>query len=361
MKVLLKNICSDRIKEYIIKFVPPIIFDIKRHLSLPRPAYDRVARVCHYNELFVQNNGDVYPCCLVWNRKNMRIGHICDDDLLNKIDRFKGDCFCERYKLISGNGENKKYDMINIELSYKCQSKCAMCCVNAPDYNGKYDLKLFDALQNLITLLCPKEILVQGGEILIQPDSLSWLRNIKKLFPTMNISMVTNGNHLIMADYVCNTINRITVSFVGFQRATYKTIMGMDIEKTKNFCEHIIKSGKTRVYLKYLITPNNLHELPLFLEWAISLAPEVIYFTDANTKKYINEYTLDRYWEKMITRTVQETTRVLLANKEFLEKELNNRFVRISIGGVTTSALLGVNEDYIKENGLEMVLTIDKY
>jgi MoaA/NifB/PqqE/SkfB family radical SAM enzyme len=291
----------------------------------------------------------------------MNIGHLYDSDLLDKIDRFDGNCFCEKYKLTAGKGEKKYYSRINIELSYKCQSKCAMCCVNAPDYGGEYDFKLYGALRTLITSLRPQEILVQGGEILVQPDSLNWLEDIKKSFPLMDIAMVTNGNHLIMADYVCNVINRITVSFVGFQSETYRAIMGMDIEKTKKFCEHVIKSGKTRVFLKYLITPNNLHELPLFLEWAICLAPEVIYFADANTKSYIKENTPDRYWDKIIKRTVKEVTKVLLTNRAFLEKELNNRFERISIGGGMTSVLLGMDESYIEENGLEMVLTIDKY
>jgi pyruvate-formate lyase-activating enzyme len=147
-----------------------------------------------------------------------------------------------------------------------------MCCVDAPSFQGKYDKGNFDMLDTLISALRPNRILVQGGEILAQPDSINWLARLRQGMPNLGMEMVTNGNNIKQIGYVTDTFDRITVSFVGFQPATYKVIMGMNVEMTKRFCVEVIASGKVRVYLKYLITPNNLHELPMFLEWAIGLA-----------------------------------------------------------------------------------------
>lgn len=353
------------IKEKLKWFIPPIILEIKRYFYSPQADVKNIAscteRACHYNELFVRSNGDVYPCCLVWNNNKLKIGHLSDSDILNKIENYSATCSCERFKLITGKGGTKNYSLLNIELSYKCQGQCAMCCVNAPDYIENYNTSYFDILGNLISSLSPKELLVQGGEILVQAESIEWLTKIKQATPEMSISLVTNGNNIKMVDYVSRTFNRITVSFVGFQPATYKTIMGLNIETTKQFCEKVIRQGNTRVYLKYLITPNNLHELPLFLEWAIRLAPEMIYFADANTRQYINENTNDHYWAKIIDRTLKEITKVLRSNKEFLESELNNRFEYIGIGGESTRCLFSIDNKYIVANDLTKILKIDKY
>ncbi len=300
----------------------------------------------------------MYPCCLVWQTDHLKIGHLSDPNLIQKIASFHGRCNCERYRLVSGLGCNKSYDLLNIELSYKCQAQCAMCCVDAPSFQGKYDKGNFDMLDTLISALRPNRILVQGGEILAQPDSINWLARLRQGMPNLGMEMVTNGNNIKQIGYVTDTFDRITVSFVGFQPATYKVIMGMNVEMTKRFCVEVIASGKVRVYLKYLITPNNLHELPMFLEWAIGLAPEVIYFTNAGMRQYINENTGDQYWVKMISRTRQELTSVIVKHREFLESQLNKRFMYIGVDGAHTGELLGINQSYIADHGLSSIVTM---
>lgn len=362
---------SARVKHCVKQVVPPIVLDtgkfLCRYLAERRlrtggdcTPVRPIERACHYHELFVRSSGDVYPCCLVWHSAHLRIGHISDPDLLQKIKSFHGRCSCERYKLVPGIGRNESYDLLNIELSYKCQAQCAMCCVDAPSFRGTYDKGNFDLLDGLISALRPRRILVQGGEILAQPDSMGWLTRLRQSMPSLAIEMVTNGNSVRQVGYVTNTFNRITVSFVGFQPATYRIIMGMDVEMTKRFCVDVIASGRTRVYLKYLITANNMHELPMFLEWAIGLAPEIIYFTDAGTKHYINENTNDQYWAKMISRTRQAVTDVILKHREFLEAQLGGRFMYIGVDGMHTAELLGLTERYIADHGLAKVVTMMK-
>lgn len=59
-------------------------------------------RPCHYRELFVASNGEVYPCCLTWNNPALRIGHITDPDLEKRLLAFDGLCRCSSFTLRKG-------------------------------------------------------------------------------------------------------------------------------------------------------------------------------------------------------------------------------------------------------------------
>lgn len=97
-------------------------------------------RPCHYQELFVKSNGDVFPCCLTWNRKSMVIGHITDFDLTEKIMTFSRICSCERYRLRKADVKDRQnYSILNLGLSLACQANCIMCRVNAPSWREKYE------------------------------------------------------------------------------------------------------------------------------------------------------------------------------------------------------------------------------
>ena len=57
--------------------------------------------------------------------------------------------------------------------------------------------------------------------------------------------------------------------------------MGLDIEKTKRFCEIIKKTGKTNLGVKLLNSPISISETPEFLEWAFSITPKCIVIQNA--------------------------------------------------------------------------------
>jgi pyruvate-formate lyase-activating enzyme len=136
---------------------------------------------------------------------------------------------------------------------------------------------------------------------------------MRRRFPDMEITLVTNGNADIDAvPIVSDTFDRVVISIYGFQPETYRKITGLDLDKTLRFAEELIKNGRCKVNLKYLTTPINLHETNLFLHWASRLLPERIIMADSNISQYINTGTSDRFWEKIEERTrisVQEELR----------------------------------------------------
>jgi len=314
---------------------------------------ERKERVCHFNELYITHKGNVFPCCTVWNRPDMKIGHVDDEKLLESIEGFYSGCTsCEEFKLKKGSPQDKKEYCFNIELSLACQGKCAMCCVEAPSWKGKYDY--YESCTKIIDLLKPKELLLQGGEVLVQKKSLEWVAEVKHNHPDIVISLVTNANaDLSMVETVENLFDKLYVSIVGFQAETYKRIMGMDFEKTVKFVEELSKRKKIKLVLKYLTTPLNIHEANLFLKWAINLEPALIYFDDADTLNHIKYNAPFDFWNKIIKRTANEIKMLLISNKD----KLNQKNIAIQFRP-NYLILIGFNEDFNKfvtENGLTKV------
>jgi len=242
---------------------PPLLVPLARTLyaQLQKLKYytlrtgHQTQRPCHFEELYVRHNGDVYPCCRVWDQKRMKIGHIEDPDLWQKIATFNSACECGEYRLRKcSSGDKHNYQFLNIELSLVCQGSCAMCCVNAPGWKGSYHY--FDSLNQLLDYCHPRELLLQGGEILVQKQSLEWVRSVRKQFGSdLHISLVSNGNvNQDMIEIVEFLFNRVTLSIVGFQPQTYETIMGMDIDKVKSFAEQLSRNQKVILYLKSLLS-----------------------------------------------------------------------------------------------------------
>ncbi|MGV7927933.1 MAG: radical SAM protein [Spirochaetota bacterium] len=268
-------------------------------------------RPCHYRELFVASNGDVYPCCLTWNKPALRIGHITDPDLEERLLSFDGSCRCSGFTLRKGKPSDERAYKLNVETGLACNGRCAMCCVDAPSSHGPY--LYYGELDRLIeTLPAINHMVVQGGEVLIQKKTMDWLRALSLRRPEIPLALITNGN--VEADtvpFVESLFFNVLVSVYGFQDETYRRITRMELEKTLRFAGDLVKRKRTTVHLKYLVTPLNLHELPLFLRWAIALGPETISVIDSNTALYINRATPDRYWDLVIGRTGEEVRKEL--------------------------------------------------
>ena len=226
-----------------------------------------------------------------------------------------------------------------------------MCCVGAPDWKGKYDY--YETIKKFILHYRPSlEILLQGGEILIQKKTLDWIDTLKREYEDLRFSLVTNGNvDKDMIEVVERLFFCVTISMVGFQGHTYKTIMGMDRARVMDFCQGILARRNVAIFLKYLTTPLNIHEMPLFLEWAMPMQPRMIHCLDSNMMQYVRMHTTDRFWEKILDRTGQEVRRVLRENQPLLNDSRTeivvDRFLRGS---------LGLDDAFVAENSLGSLL-----
>lgn len=279
---------------------------------------ERRYRPCHFHEMFIHSDGYIHPCCVTL-RDDLIIGHINDVDIIEKINNFHAMCSCDSFILRRASRDDKKsYFFINVEMSLLCNAKCAQCSVDAPSWHSKYDL--YSSLTKIIEQFRPMTIAVQGGELLIQKKSLQWTAQIRKCYPDMDIMLLTNGcSDVSIVPFVNETFNRVVISIYGFQPETYKKTTGLDLSKTLAFAEELIKNGNCKVNLKYLTTPINLHEVNLFLRWALRLLPERIILADSNIAQYINTGTPDRFWEKIEERTKQSVQEELRNSRAALK------------------------------------------
>ena len=310
-----------------------------------QPKGTQQLRACHLHELFPNHDGNVFPCCLTWNRPEMRIGNLADSNLADKIRSFRGTCSCERYELRAAlASDTPDYAVMNIEFPLTCQGKCAMCAVGAPDWKGSYEY--YDALTQLVTKCLPRRLSVQGGEVLIQKKTIAWLYEMKERQPDVEIGLITNGN--VSLDSVTTTedlFNDVLISFAGFQPETYARIMGMDVTRAILFSEELVRRNKVKVTLKYLATPLNVHETSGFLEWGIGVSPEECLVQDASLLRYINRGVRDRFWDKIFDRTGIEIRRVIDGNCEAL------RSARMKIRFDTHCLqIYGIDDDYLEAN-----------
>jgi len=218
--------------------------------------------------------------------------------------------------------------------------------VKAPEWRGSYNY--YDSLTRLVNRCNPKEILVQGGEVLIQKKSMDWISDIKNSNPNLRISLVTNGNvNQDITNRASEIFERVTISFPGFQPESYNIITGMDVNKSKQFAKHLLECG-VDVHLKFLLTPINIHESTSFLNWAISLNPQRIVFSDSYVNSYINKETSDLYWEKIFSRNAEKFKNYILLNKEKIE----NGHTIICFDNESLMRRFEIDEEFVRKNQL---------
>jgi len=230
--------------------------------------------------------------------------------------------------------------MIAFELSLLCNSQCAMCCAHSPEYTEEYR-KLpvpvnYEAIERTIELLQPGELFFQGGEVLVDKASLTWLEGLRKKHSDILFRLATNGNVAAgMAQWVSDVFDSTHVDFYGFQDHTYRTVTCLPLRRSVAFAERLLELAPKRVILKYLCTPINFHEAPLFLEWALRGNPQAIVVRDAHSETYIrydknriiprfSPYTSpdeipNAYWSRIIQRTLERIERLTRRNREYCE------------------------------------------
>ncbi len=309
---------------------------------------DLPARACHLYRLAVDSEGDVYPCCIVYRSAYHRIGNIRDPDLPEAIDQYERTCSCD-VKLRRRNHEDPTGEerILNLELSLVCQAECAMCCVGAPDWTGTYDR--YPDLTQLIRSQKPDSIVLQGGEVLIQPRSLDWARQLRREFPHTKLRVVTNGNlDTAMAADLGDLFDSFVISFVGFQPETYRAIMGLDIEKTLAFARELIGQHKSEVTLKFLITALNLHEVAHFVREALDLRPNKLLIAESGTPGYVVADTPDRFWSKIVDRSSRSVQRALCSAKATLDRYDMKVYFETAAAN-----LLDLDEAFLQSNGLK--------
>jgi len=297
---------------------------------------------CHYHRLFVRHDGNIYPCCRLMGMESQKIAHLSDPDLLEKFQNYDlGQCSCLGWrfrKAVPADADAPRQGAANFEMSLNCQSRCAMCIVRAPFYSREarqYPAAHYEALARLTKALKLPIVAIQGGEVLIQPETMAFVQRLHQDNPETLLGLITNGNlPVAKADLVAELFGSIMVSFYGSTDSTYRTVTTMDLERTRDFALRLMELVPERVKLKLLSTPASFQEIPMFLDWALERGAQCVFIVDAESLSYVRydpglvkdldfdtasqAPISDIYWHAMFSRSVEATKGVLLKHRSAL-------------------------------------------
>lgn len=308
-------------------------------------------RVCQFYKLSIRKDGKIFPCCLA--KKSSLIGNLFDFDIKEKIETKNVTCACTLFKNREiQEGEKPNIQKFHIEFSNECQAHC-ICCQQQKE-KMENEEKHLEHVLDLIQTYKPKNITVIGGEVLIQPYSLSWLEKVKENNPEISFDIVTNlciGKKAL--EKTIKIFDSMTVSILGFNPFTYNKIMGLNYETTMGNIDYILKNTNIKLSPKFLLMPSNMYESAEFLKWALSINSEKIYLHNIREFKKCCNLEED-FWIRTFAQVEKEIKAVLENNKDYIISK-NKHF--ISIHDIFANRI-NIDSKYIKDNGFNGIIKV---
>ncbi len=276
--------------------------NIIKNFNKTRPLKAR-KHLCNapFKNMFFSAEGDVYACCFnqkyslgninekslkeIWNSEKAIYfrNQIENKELINGCDECKYSLYNKQYKstLIStydkypGHSEYPTY--MEFQISNLCNLECSMCIgdfsstiaikrEHRKPTESPYGKDFLSQLEEFIPHL--KYTLFSGGEPFISPIYYDIWELIRKINPSCNIMVQTNGT--ILNEKVKNVLNggifNIGISIDSLNKETYKNIrVNASLDETlKNilFFKEYCHTNKNYISLSFCPMQQNWHEIP---------------------------------------------------------------------------------------------------
>lgn len=245
------------------------VSELKTHLAtLPKTS-------CQMRQLHIDEKGTVYPCYKLLGSPYF-IGDISDKDIIKKIYDYNlpNGCFCNKsiFNCADKCDYTQSLRRIYLEMGGYCQAKCLYCFQQTHE-NFRLSYKRYEELLNFCRSLPHKEMVIGGGEVLVQNKTLDFIRQYRAAVNS-DIRINTNGSvPTSMLDTIEELFDIVNITFNGFTSGTTKALMDVDLKYAKKIAEILSRNKKVRLGLKFLASPLCIADLPSFLEWAIKLSP----------------------------------------------------------------------------------------
>lgn len=221
---------------------------------------------CHKYLLSVNSFGEIFPCCR--QVPDLLIGNILDNDIIPKVLQYASSktCQCSIGRLSTITPIDKVLH-INVELASFCNGQCIYCFQrNLPTFNRQ--VNFYEQLKDFIIQLCPKSIMIFGGEVSVQKKTIKLIDTIKSEIKT-EITIASNGNFTDKTrEHLKNNVSSFQITFNGFSQRTVNAVSKLRLSRQKYNAEVLKKQGYI-VSVKFLLNPINVLELPTFFEWAL--------------------------------------------------------------------------------------------
>ena len=221
---------------------------------------------------------------------------------------------------------NDLIDMLYIEYTKKCNSKCSTCdyWLNKKEELVVSDKEIIDLIRELKDL---KVVLFTGGEALLRAKDLFQLaKKIKDEFPNIELRLLSNGllvnNYL---DEIVKYFDTVVYSFDACNKEMYKNIRGIDafdivVDSIRN-----IKKNNLNIRLRCMVLEKNYRYLDKIIELAKDLKVNQISFIPVDTESTI---AFERKSKKTSIKNninIEELESIInniLSNKELIESNV---------------------------------------
>lgn len=259
-------------------------------------------RYCHllWEDIFINNYGDVYACCHhlpgpLGNIYDSNLDEIWNGKMMIKYRKrcLKGALHCRQACYLAP----RKYDIhekpgiqipvqnlrrLWILFGERCNLKCIMCPQLGQD--KRVPVLDFDKIKDKLSLAHLDAVTIQGGEPLFMPSAIEAFEHFGKMGCTVNF--LTNGT--IMTDKLAAMIIKYSKTYsvsvnAGCKETHEKINAGSNLERVLSNIQKVRSTsrelGKTiQIKLHMTIIPDNIREIPLFIRQAKEWGADILDF-----------------------------------------------------------------------------------
>lgn len=180
-----------------------------------------------------------------------------------------------------------KIKTLHIEFTTACNSRCVMCDYWKINNNRKIDGDLVLSVVAEQVPLGLRKIYFTGGESLVFAEDLFLLvKQIRDLFPSVKIGLITNG--ILLKKYSCEIsalFEKIIISLDAVDNETYRKVRGIDgVDVIRIGISQIKRHNPLiQVNLRVLVLNETVKEIPRIVEFALEHNIDRISFLPEDT------------------------------------------------------------------------------
>jgi len=186
-------------------------------------------------------------------------------------------------------------EILQIENTNLCNAKCIMCPHTIMKRRGRV-MKLAEfkkILDNVMKYYKIKRLVITGfGEPFVDKKIADKIKYVNKKYPELEIEIYTNASLLTKTrtdNFLKTNVKKITFSINGTEK-TYKKIVGLDYENTKNSVLYFLKQKKKLknpilTNISLMILKENEKEIEKFIEFWRPLADSVRIYSPSDWAK----------------------------------------------------------------------------
>ncbi|MGO3751583.1 MAG: GTP 3',8-cyclase MoaA [Peptoniphilaceae bacterium] len=144
---------------------------------------------------------------------------------------------------------NRNIDYVRLSVTDKCNFKCVYCMSENECMYKEKNILSFDDYEKILNVLYKlgiKKIKITGGEPLIRPGIIDFIRSLKKDFRFDSVTITTNGYYLdkYWKDLVNMRIDGINISIDSLREDRYNKITrGGDLFKVLKSINNLLDYG----------------------------------------------------------------------------------------------------------------------